>query len=231
MKPNETKKPNETSREPGRESNPSVGIGCEAVGRAAGRESRDARAHLAEELPGLRPRLRKRRGEHGRARGRAQALARRQPGDRGTQRHVSVRASRTTPSRQSRARPWRGGLRDCDVRCRADDTNPSPNPRARTVRRGEGGCPRRVRDREGKNENRPGIGIQSERADSLNPLRSTRASATARRRVPVCRVPFGLGDKKRWRPDLVALHHRHFETRTTEAERAFPRRASSASRA
>ena len=101
MKPNETKQPNETSREPGRESNPSVGIGCEAVGRAAGRESRDARAHLAEELPGLRPRLRKRRGEHGRARGRAQALARRQPGDRGAQRHFSARASRTTPSRQT----------------------------------------------------------------------------------------------------------------------------------
>ena len=143
---------------------------------------------------------------------------------------LPARHGRLPRDRQSRARPWSGGLRDCDVRCRADDTNPSPNPRARTVRRGEGRCPRRVRDREGKNENRPGIGIQSERADSLNPLRSTRASATAYE-LPVCRVPFGLGDKKRWRPDLVALHHRHFETRTTEAERAFPRRASSASRA
>jgi len=70
------------------------------------------------------------------------------------------------------------------------------------------------------------MGIQSERADSLNPLLRTRE-----RELPVCRVPFGFGDKKRWRLDLVALHHRHFKTRTTEAERAFPRRASSASRA
>ena len=109
-RPTRAPAPNETERnrtkpvggeKKRRKSNPSVGIGCEAVGRAAGRESRDARAHLAEELPGLRPRLRKRRGEHGRARGRAQALARRQPGDRGTQRHVSARASRTTPSRQT----------------------------------------------------------------------------------------------------------------------------------
>jgi hypothetical protein len=82
---------------------------------ASGGRARDriwvawARAYLAEELPGPRLRLRKRRGEHGRARGRAQALARRQPGDRGTQRHVSVRASRTTPWRKSlfvRARAW-----------------------------------------------------------------------------------------------------------------------------
>ena len=85
---------------------------------------------------------------------------------------LPARHGRLPRDRQSCARPWSGGLRDCDVRCRADDTNPSPNPRARTVRRGEGRCPRRVRDREGKNENRPGIGIQSERADSLNPLRA-----------------------------------------------------------
>ena len=87
---------------------------------------------------------------------------------------LPARHGRLPRDRQSRARPWSGGLRDCDVRCRADDTNPSPNPRARTVRRGEGRCPRRVRDREGKNENRPGMGIQSERADSLNPLLRTR---------------------------------------------------------
>ena len=138
-----TRTRNRPGAERGRRATLASASGREAVGRGTGRGSRGARAYLAEELPGLRLRLRKRRGEHGRARGRAQALARRQPGDRGTQRHVSVRASRTTPSRQSRARPWRGGLRDCDVRCRADDTNPSPNPRARTVRRVAGRCLRR----------------------------------------------------------------------------------------
>lgn len=107
---------------------------------------------------------------------------------------LPARHGRLPRDRQSCARPWSGGLRDCDVRCRADDTNPSPNPRARTVRRGEGGCPRRVRDREGKNENRPGIGIQSERADSLNPLRSTRASATAKEeaRSAACRSAWAI---------------------------------------
>ena len=103
---------------------------------------------------------------------------------------------------------------------RADDTNPSPNPRVRTVRRAAGRCPGRDADREGKNENRARTGIQSEHC-RFSEIFPVGAESNARR---ACRS----GERKTARSSPPT---RHFETRVTEAERAFPRRASSASRA
>ena len=131
---------------------------------------------------------------------------------------LSVRHGRHPRERAFLCAPARGGLRDCDVRCRADDTNPSPNPRVRTVRRAAGRCPGRDADREGKNENRTGIQSEQCRFSEIFPVG---AESNARR---ACRS----GERKTARSSPPT---RHFETRVTEAERAFPRRASSASRA
>lgn len=132
---------------------------------------------------------------------------------------LSVRHGRHPRERAFLCAPARGGLRDCDVRCRADDTNPSPNPRVRTVRRAAGRCPGRDADREGKNENRARTGIQSEHC------RFSEICSVGTRSRPRCAVQ---AERKTARSSPPT---RHFETRVTEAERAFPRRASSASRA
>ena len=138
--------------------------------------------------------------------------------------------------RQSRARPWRGGRRDCNVRCRANDTNPSPNPRARAMRRVAGRCLPSDAGARGENENRAGMGIRSDEprgfANRKKSAKRCGARATQRGARPTTRPtrhPRAVRPRKRWR--LRSRAPSPQADGTTEVERAFPRRASSASQA